>query len=735
MSMSEERPASDLRRTPYQLTLSALIVPWPLHALLNAVTGVAFGLVAGPALGILWVACLTLGDAILQRQYARLNARAALVDSDRGLRRLAWVGSVKGVLWISAPTAFAVMTRNPGGLAFVAVTAILLTALAVSTFRNSRLMFLSVACVPIAALAACIVAVFGASAIAGGLLIGLVIVVLMLLRIATGTNRTVAAWNQASQQAAEALASMKAALERSTVVERRLRIAVEIADLYVFEADYQTQTFTSSGAEQELFDELYGGEDFWKDAFRSVFAEDLAGVKAAWASYVAGEGPYRLEHRAHGPNGRLIWVSAFAELVRDDSGRPLVLIGALRNITDRKRSELELTKALEDAEAGSRVKGEFLTVMSHEIRTPLNGVLGMIQAIERDELAPAQRLRLEVARESGETLLLLLNSLLDLSKLATGDLEFEVGEIDIALVAETALKAFASAAADKGLSLALNLSPEARGVYAGDRGRVEQLLYHLISNAVKFTDAGSVSVTVARRDGALTIQVADTGIGISADQAQRLFANFAQVDASLTRRHGGSGLGLALCRKVAVKMGGMLDVQSSLGSGSTFTATLPLPRLRDVGDRAPGVSGEEDAAEQAPLRVLVAEDNLVNQLVLKTLLQQAGIEPMVVGDGEQALTAWRDADWDVILMDVQMPVMDGVTASRAIRDEEAASDRTRTPIVAVTANVMAHQVQAYRTAGIDDVVAKPVQVARLMDAIEGALSPQAPSMPLNSAAA
>jgi hypothetical protein len=160
--MSDERPAFDLRRTPYQLTLSALIVPWRLHTLLNAVTGVAFGLVAGPVLAMLWVACLTLGDAVLQRQYRRLEARSALADSNRGLRRLAWVGSVKGVLWISAPTAFAVLTRSAGGLAFVAVTAILLTALAASTFRNSRLMFLSVAIVPIAALAICIVAVFGA---------------------------------------------------------------------------------------------------------------------------------------------------------------------------------------------------------------------------------------------------------------------------------------------------------------------------------------------------------------------------------------------------------------------------------------------------------------------------------------------------------------------------------------------------------------------------------------------
>jgi CheY-like chemotaxis protein len=304
-----------------------------------------------------------------------------------------------------------------------------------------------------------------------------------------------------------------------------------------------------------------------------------------------------------------------------------------------------------------------------------------------------------------------------------GDLDLEDGEVDIALVAGAAMKAFGAAAAEKGIRLAMNVSPEARGIYAGDAGRVGQVLYNLVSNAVKFTDAGSVLVTVERRDEALRIHVADTGIGISAEQKPVMFENFSQADPSLTRRHGGSGLGLAICRQLTAKMGGALDFQSSPGCGSTFTVTLRLPRLRDVGDREARSPREESLEDQRPLRVLVAEDNPVNQLVLRTLLQQVGIEPVIVGDGEEAFTAWRDADWDVILMDIQMPLMDGITASRAIRSGEAESGRIHTPIVAVTANVLADQVRAYRSAGIDDVVAKPVQVARLIDAIEGALAP------------
>ena len=538
----------------------------------------------------------------------------------------------------------------------------------------------------------------------------------------------------ANQRTAHAMVSVRAALERSEAVERRLGIAIGIADLYVFEADYVQRTFTSIGAETELFDRLYGGDDFWRDAFRSVFPEDLARVRAAWARYLAGEEPYRVEHRAIGPDGRLMWVSATAEIVRDEGGRTRTLVGALRDITDRKRSELELTKALEDAEAGSRAKSQFLTVMSHETRTPLNGVLGMVQVMEHDELTPAQRVRLGVVRQSAEALLVILNNVLDLSELEADDLNLEDGEVDIALVAGAVLSVFERAAAEKGLSLTLDIGPDACGVYAGDARRVGQVLYHLVSNAVKFTDAGSVCVSVERQDGALMIHVADTGVGIAADQQQGVSANFFQGDGSLTRRHDGCGLGLAICRQLTAKMGGGIDFQSRLGHGSKFTAKLRIPRLGAVGDAAANASREEPEQQQ-PLRILVAEDNAVNQLVLGAVLQQIGVEATIVGDGELAFAAWRDSDWDLILMDIQMPVMDGVSAARAIRAHEASSDRVRTPIIAVTANATPHQVRAYLADGMDDVVTKPIQVARLIEAIERALDASEPSnRPLSSAA-
>jgi signal transduction histidine kinase/AmiR/NasT family two-component response regulator len=445
---------------------------------------------------------------------------------------------------------------------------------------------------------------------------------------------------------------------------------------------------------------------------------------AAWAKYEAGEGPYHAEYRVQHSDGREVWGAASAELIRDERGKPITLVGAIQNVTERKRSEIELTAALARAEAGSRAKSEFLAIMSHEIRTPLNGVLGMAQAMERDKLSPAQRGRIDVIRKSGQSLLALLNSVLDLSKIEAGKLELEVGEVDILSVARAALDIFASDAADNNLEIALHISPDAEGVYSGDSQRVGQVLYNLISNAVKFTQHGSITVGIERRDEILSIQVADTGIGISREQLDGLFEKFSQADASVTRRFGGTGLGLAICRELATMMGGDISVESEEGRGSSFTVALPLPRLfASVATEA--TSGEVEISQAGALRILVAEDNPTNRLVLQTLLQQVGVDPVMVADGEQALTAWRSQDWDLILMDIQMPVMDGVTASRAIRSEETAAGQARTPIIALTANVMRDQVQAYLAAGMDDVVAKPIEVGRLVAAMEAALDEDA----------
>jgi signal transduction histidine kinase/predicted negative regulator of RcsB-dependent stress response/ActR/RegA family two-component response regulator len=385
----------------------------------------------------------------------------------------------------------------------------------------------------------------------------------------------------------------------------------------------------------------------------------------------------------------------------------------------QRQGARRLRAAQARAEAANAAKSAFLATMSHEIRTPLNGVLGMAQAMAIDRLTPRQQDRLGVIRQSGEALLAILNDILDLSKIEAGKLELEIVEFDLTEVARGAYSAFTAIANKKGLSFALDVQA-AHGRYRGDPSRLRQVLYNLISNALKFTEQGEIRVTATYEDGQLSIGVRDTGPGIAPENLARLFEKFDQLDSSTTRRFGGTGLGLAICRELAQLMGGRMIVESELGLGSRFQLLIPLERLGDESIPAPAPPVQEDAPP-IDLRVLAAEDNAVNQLVLKTLLHQLGIDPHVVEDGQAALDAWEGQPWDVILMDVQMPVMDGMTASTKIRQRELETGRPRTPIIALTANAMSHQVKQYLAVGMDGHVAKPIEIAALYQALSQVL--------------
>jgi signal transduction histidine kinase/CheY-like chemotaxis protein len=389
--------------------------------------------------------------------------------------------------------------------------------------------------------------------------------------------------------------------------------------------------------------------------------------------------------------------------------------GAVIGLVLQLRGATRLRAAQARAEAASAAKSTFLATMSHEIRTPLNGVLGMAQAMAADGLPDHQRERLGVIRQSGEALLTILNDVLDLSKIEAGKLELELVEFDLADIARGAHSTFTALASSKGLAFSLDLGA-ASGRYLGDPARLRQILYNLVSNALKFTEAGEVRVSARYAEGALSIAVSDTGIGIAPENRAKLFTKFDQLDSSTTRRFGGTGLGLAICHELAQLMGGAIGVESKLGGGSCFTLELPLPRL---GDGRTGVQDEAVAEdhEAVSLRVLAAEDNPVNQLVLKTLLHQMGVEVVVVENGQMVVEAWETGVWDVILMDIQMPVMDGVTATTVIRQKEQAAGRPRTRIVALSANAMAHQVSEYVAAGMDGHVAKPIEAAALYNAL------------------
>jgi signal transduction histidine kinase len=394
-----------------------------------------------------------------------------------------------------------------------------------------------------------------------------------------------------------------------------------------------------------------------------------------------------------------------------------------------RRTHATARAAQSAAMAANAAKSQFIANVSHEIRTPLNGVLGMAQILADGDLSAIQRQRVDIIHSSGEVLLSILNDVLDFSKIEAGKLDLEEMPFNVMKVVRDVEAAFSAVADNKGLSFGLQMEGRSGGpdicvMYLGDPTRVRQIVSNLVSNALKFTQSGGVEISVSCLDEGVVISVRDTGIGIPEDKLSKLFGQFEQVDASTTRRFGGTGLGLSICHELSRLMGGRIVVKSQSGAGSTFIVYLPLPKTTGPAAMAcRGAAPDSDEIDGA-LRVLAAEDNKTNQLVLSTLLEQLGIAPTIVEDGALALEAWRACEFDLILMDMQMPVMDGLTAVRAIRDAEALSSRPRSPIIALTADVMSHHLEDYRRAGIDAVVAKPIQFPELAQTMRSLLDPE-----------
>ncbi len=346
----------------------------------------------------------------------------------------------------------------------------------------------------------------------------------------------------------------------------------------------------------------------------------------------------------------------------------------------------------------------------------------MAQALTGDRLTRAQQERVSIIRRSSESLLSVLNDLLDLSRIEANALGLEVVEFDLGELTDAVAAAYQPLAAEEGLSFTFDFDAAARGRYMGDPARIRRILHALVDNAVKFTPAGGVTLRGRPHDGSRVFEVADTGIGIGEEDLAHLFEGFFQADGTLTRKYGGAGVGLAVCRELTTLMGGVIDADSTPGQGSRFTVRIPLKLAEarpepDLVEPAP-----PEPEPEAELRVLAAEDNATNQLVLKTLLAPAGIAPTIVENGREALEAWESQAWDIVLMDIQMPEMNGIEATQAIRRRERETGRTRTPILAVTANAMTHQVAEYAAIGMDGVVPKPIDMAELFEKMEQALA-------------
>ena len=406
------------------------------------------------------------------------------------------------------------------------------------------------------------------------------------------------------------------------------------------------------------------------------------------------------------------------------------IYGVARDVTDRMAAEQALRDAKAAAEAANQAKSDFLANMSHEVRTPLNGVIGIVDALSRTPLTDDQAEMVGLIRSSGHTLERLVSDILDVSKIEAGQLDLECRPFDLEEALEP-LAVMRARAEDKGLVFNVRRSPEARGVFLGDSTRIRQVLGNLLSNAVKFTAEGSVSVSVevwsddpeGRGDAhQLALTVEDTGVGFGSAHAARLFDRFNQADSTITRRFGGTGLGLSICRSLVEMMDGEIEARSTPGAGSRFRFVLPLRRATSLADydaRTPEAPSLAATEAGRPLRVLLAEDHPTNQRVVQLILASQGAEVVVAGDGAQAVAAFEAGHFDVVLMDMQRPVMDGLTATRALRAHEALTPgRTRTPVVMLSANAMAEHREESLAAGADSHVAKPITAASLLAGIE-----------------
>ena len=404
----------------------------------------------------------------------------------------------------------------------------------------------------------------------------------------------------------------------------------------------------------------------------------------------------------------------------NEAGEYLGSVAGVQDITERKRYQSEIITARDQAEAATRAKSAFLANMSHELRTPLNGVLGLVQVLELSNVSPEQREHLASIKGCGKALLQLISDVLDISKIEAGKLElvsapFRVGDLlgDLECM-------FAAHAHQKGLQLAISMAPETPEVLQGDELRLKQILTNLMGNAVKYTERGGVRLSVEGRrcDGRFLalFSVSDDGIGIPEGRQEEDFRDFSQAERDTHRRFGGTGLGLAIVRQLVDLMEGEIELKSSPGEGSTFSVQVEL-EVAPSGTRAEDVESPSEAPPLVPgVRVLVAEDDAVSQVVAASMLESLGCEVDLVDDGTKAVARACCRSYDVIFMDVQMPDMDGYQATREIRQMEAESaNEHRVPIVAMTAYATEEDRQRCLDAGMDDFVTKPVELGRVRE--------------------
>ena len=517
-----------------------------------------------------------------------------------------------------------------------------------------------------------------------------------------------------------AKAELENALAQRANAEQRFSDIAAVTDGWLWEQDNELRFTYLSGSEHVEQLGLTANSILGKTREEWLDSHPEVRASAEWEVVLSAQREHRpfrnFVYRApYAPDGVERWFRISGQPVFDHNAVFLGYRGVGSDVT-----ELYLAKAR--AEEASRTKSMFLANMSHEIRTPMNGVLGMAEVLESTLTDPEHKRMIGTIRKSGESLLNILNDILDMSKIEAGKMELEDVPFSPVDLAERVEDLHRLKAEEKGLDFEVLVSTGAEVRRMGDPFRVQQILHNLVSNAIKFTDRGEVTVEVSGRPGnPLVLVVRDTGIGMSPQEVEILHEEFRQADSSVTRRFGGTGLGMAICRTLVHRMGGEISVTSKKGHGTTIRVSLPLPISAAPPEPVAPQRPERAEGSLEGLRILAADDNLTNRSVLELMLKRCGAEVTTVDDGAQAVAAWAPGKFDVVLLDIAMPVMDGKAALEAIRKIEAATGSSRVPIIAVTANAMSHQVVEYLIWGFDSCVPKPLTMNDMTKAIRSLL--------------
>jgi PAS domain S-box-containing protein len=538
-----------------------------------------------------------------------------------------------------------------------------------------------------------------------------------------GTN-----WDITDQMQAEELLKQTA---------DRLKLAVRAGRVGIFSYDYLKDRWTWDDQEFQLHgiqrEDFRGTFEAWLEL---LHPEDRERVRGEAVASAKGEKEFDSEFRAIWPDGSIHYIRGIAVVERDAHGEATLALGTNWDITAQKRAadallasnrqlEQETTRAnglAIEAEKATEAKSVFLANMSHEIRTPMNGVLGMVGLLLDTELTAEQRRYAEIVRASSESLLQILNDILDFSKIEAQKLELESIDFDLQFLLEYLVSILSVAAQAKGIELRCVAEPSVPRLLCGDPGRLRQILINLANNAIKFTESGKVMVRVALKeesesDCVLRFSVLDTGIGIAADKIRILFDKFSQAEVSTTRKYGGTGLGLAISKLLVELMGGEIGVKSQPGKGSEFWFTVTLKRNSGLDTESELAQSESPVTHPLTAKILVAEDNLTNREVALSMLWNLGLRADAVANGAEAIRALESTPYDLVLMDMRMPVMDGIEATRHIRNPQSAVLNHDIPIIALTANAMQRDRQICLAAGMNDFVPKPIIKTVLRKAI------------------